>query len=510
MGKRAGWGAEKLNSAPQRPTKEDGSKREQDAIGQPRIAHPPGKTESDRRGGLSDKSQARGQVLDTRDSGSRENEWALLKGGPSAPNNASGPRESLTEKWWYQVANPDPTPLASNRADGETTETGAKLGTRDDKCAESSDGRIEVRAPTAEEAEKGNEASRGAIRRGVAGMSGENRHYITVSLGGVNYKALFDPGACLSLVGPKIAERFKQRLRESGTCIKNVNGGVTPTLGVMKVMLEVEGVTDTVDLKAVHNLDQEMILGMDFCRTFDCDTRLGRGLWRVREGEWRPFASGDDAGGAVIYAECAGISELDDSERRKFERVVEEFLGQQAVQLGMTRLTEHHIDVQGAAPVKHRLRRMSPRMLEVASEEVERLRREGVIERSASDWSAPVLVKKSDGTYRFCVDYRDLNKVTRKDAYPISNMDAILDKLRRARYLTKIDLKQAYFQVPMEEQSKKYTAFAIPGSGLWQFVRMPFGLTNAPMTLRTDGSVSAVGAGTPAVGLRNRASKGGA
>ena len=124
-------------------------------------------------------------------------------------------------------------------------------------------------------------------------------------------------------------------------------------------------------------------------------------------------------------------------------------------------------------------------MLEVASEEVERLRREGVIERSASDWSsAPVLVKKSDGSYRFCVDFRDLNKVTRKDAYPIPNMDAILDKLRRAKYLTKIDLKQAYFQVPMEETSKKYTAFAIPGSGLWQFVRMPFGLTNAPMTFQ--------------------------
>ena len=63
-------------------------------------------------------------------------------------------------------------------------------------------------------------------------------------------------------------------------------------------------------------------------------------------------------------------------------------------------------------------------------------------------------------------------------------MDSILDKLRGARYLSKIDLKAAYHQIPMARESKKYTVFAVPGSGLWQFTRMPFGLTNAPMTFQ--------------------------
>ena len=63
-------------------------------------------------------------------------------------------------------------------------------------------------------------------------------------------------------------------------------------------------------------------------------------------------------------------------------------------------------------------------------------------------------------------------------------MDSILDKLRKARYLSKIDLKQAYFQVPMDKNSKRYTAFSVPGSGLWQFRRMAFGLTNAPSTFQ--------------------------
>ena len=78
------------------------------------------------------------------------------------------------------------------------------------------------------------------------------------------------------------------------------------------------------------------------------------------------------------------------------------------------------------------------------------------------------------------MDYRDVNKHTKVDAYPMKNMDSVLDKLRRARYITKIDKKQAFMQIPVEEKSRKYTAFTVSGSGLYQFKRMPFGLTNSP------------------------------
>ena len=64
------------------------------------------------------------------------------------------------------------------------------------------------------------------------------------------------------------------------------------------------------------------------------------------------------------------------------------------------------------------------------------------------------------------------------------NMDSILDKFRRAKFISKVDLKQAYFQIPLDEESRKYMAFAVPGSGLWQFKRMPFELTNAPATFQ--------------------------
>ena len=301
----------------------------------------------------------------------------------------------------------------------------------------------------------------------VAGLRGENRNFIAVQLGGQTYKVLFDSGAMLSLVGPRVAGRFKDRLEDSSTAVRNVTGGITRVMGLLNVMLEVNHLAKPLPMKALHNLDQEIILGMDFCKLYDIDAQLGRGVGRAREGRWRPFAKTREEERSIIHAECAGISELMEDEREQVARLVDRVLvypaGRKA---GVTTLTEHTIDVQGATPFKHHPRRMSPKMQQVAIEEVERMYNEGVIEKSASDYSsAPVMIRKSNGTYRFCVDYRDLKKVTRCDAYPIPNMDTILDKLRQARYLTKIDLQKAYYQIPLEKASRKYTAFAVPGRG---------------------------------------------
>ena len=79
-----------------------------------------------------------------------------------------------------------------------------------------------------------------------------------------------------------------------------------------------------------------------------------------------------------------------------------------------------------------------------------------------------------------CIDYRDLNKLTKKRVYPIPSIDGTLDKMRRARFITKIDLRSAYFQIKLADNSKEVTAFSIEGLGQFQYLRMSFGLTNAP------------------------------
>ena len=100
------------------------------------------------------------------------------------------------------------------------------------------------------------------------------------------------------------------------------------------------------------------------------------------------------------------------------------------------------IDVQGALPIKHRLRRMSPKIWKVAIQEVMKMCKKDITEKSWSDWSnAAMMVMKHHGSFWFCVDYRDLNRLTKQDAYPGQHLDGILDELRKARFITMSDLK---------------------------------------------------------------------
>ena len=163
-----------------------------------------------------------------------------------------------------------------------------------------------------------------------------------------------------------------------------------------------------------------------------------------------PFTRKEESKDTVIYDECAGISEVDSSERELIEQLVSELLPPETDVPAVTDLVEHHIDMQGAPPVRQKPRRMSPKMFEFARDEVDKLLRAGIIEPSASDWRSAPVISWRDEKGRMCFDYRDINKAMKKDAYLIPNMDAILDRLRNARYISKVDLRQAYYQVPLE------------------------------------------------------------
>jgi Reverse transcriptase (RNA-dependent DNA polymerase) len=108
----------------------------------------------------------------------------------------------------------------------------------------------------------------------------------------------------------------------------------------------------------------------------------------------------------------------------------------------------------------------------------------GVIERSESPSSNPlVVVRKATGKVRLCLDSRKLNEITVKDAFPLPLINDILGRLTGTTYLSSIDLKDAFWQMELEQEAKPKTAFTVPGRGLFQFKLMPFGLCNAAQSL---------------------------
>jgi len=153
--------------------------------------------------------------------------------------------------------------------------------------------------------------------------------------------------------------------------------------------------------------------------------------------------------------------------------------------LGLIRGVEHRIRLKpGAVPVRQHPYKAGPLAREREKAEVDRMRSMGVIEPSTGEWASPVvMVPKPDGSVRFCIDYRKLNLMTVKDAYPIPRMDECIDSLGDARVFSTLDCNAGHWQIPVAEEDKHLTAFTCH-SGTWQCVRLPFGLSNAPATFQ--------------------------
>jgi hypothetical protein len=148
-------------------------------------------------------------------------------------------------------------------------------------------------------------------------------------------------------------------------------------------------------------------------------------------------------------------------------------------------LGEHCIDLSDETPFKELVRRVPIFKRDTLYAEIEKLKNDGLIEKSTSPWSSIlVLVQKKDKRGRLCVDYRKLNARTINDAYPIPRIADDLDALSGSKWFTSLDLNMAYHQIPMRECDKEKTAFGTPRGGLYQYNVMPFGLCNAPATFQ--------------------------
>lgn len=178
---------------------------------------------------------------------------------------------------------------------------------------------------------------------------------------------------------------------------------------------------------------------------------------------------------------------LDESQRQRLLELIREFediVSQSETDTGLTDLLEHEIDTEGAAPVHSRPYRLSFSERREVSTKIAEYLDAGFIRESSSPWACPiVLVRKKDGSMRFCCDWRKLNQVTKKDAMPLPRINDMIDRLSKARFFTKLDFTSGFYQVPLASDAVEKTAFVTP-DGHYEWLVMGMGLTNAPATFQ--------------------------
>lgn len=312
------------------------------------------------------------------------------------------------------------------------------------------------------------------------GVSGGECPYISVDIYNKKFKGLLDSGANQIFINESTYEFLHQlgivlHTENVSSCVL-ANNQELKCLGFVNIPITLENKTHIFKCFVLSDLRHSIVLGTVFWIKMGIVPDLRKGYWSFSKEQ-------------SFYSDSLNSLQTSDDltncQRKKLNQIVDGYFNRmQNVKLGCVKDIEHEI-ITSSKPIKSKYYPVSPYMQTKINEEIDKMLDLDVIEPSNSGWSSPILmVPKKDNTYRFCVDFRKLNAVTEKCAYPLPHISSILDSLGNAKYLTSLDIKNAYWQIKLSEKSKQYTAFTIPGRGLFQFKRLAFGLTNAPGTFQ--------------------------
>ena len=301
----------------------------------------------------------------------------------------------------------------------------------------------------------------------------DHRPYADILIAGLPIRGLMDSGAEISVLGAG-AEQFIQqagiRMYNKSSSLSTASGEAQPIIGYIRARVSFCGKHHMFRFFVAPGLTQKLYLGVDFWHLFNIRPQMIDSL-SLKTPPLR-----------VIQKEHS----LSSTEADRLRSVIESFPSFSKEGLGKTHLLSHSIDViPSKSSTKQRFYPVSPAIEKLLFEEIDRMLNLGVIEECpASEWNNPVtLVSKKNGKKRFCLDARHLNSLTVKDAYGLPIIDGLLSRLSETHFISAIDLKDAFWQIPLHPSSRPKTAFTVPGRPLYQFTVMPFGLCNAPQTM---------------------------
>jgi hypothetical protein len=317
----------------------------------------------------------------------------------------------------------------------------------------------------------------------VTGIPTSDTMQVAIRIGDRDLVALLDSGSTHNFIHEELATVVGLPFssdRRLGVTV--ANGDRVTCRGLLKqaaIMIDTENFL--VDLHAIPLGGFDVVLGTRFLKT------LGPIVWDFTT-QWMSFWHTDhrvewtglgSSGRPAHLHVCEGRALLD-SLLAAFSDVFAEPQG-----LPPPRAHDHHIHlIPGTQPVAIRPYRYPAIQKDELERQCAEMLARGLIRQSSSAFSSPVLlVRKHDGTWRFCIDFRGLNMVTIKDKFPIPVVDELLDELKGARFFTKLDLRSGYHQVRMAPEDIHKTVFRTH-EGLFEFVVMAFGLTNAPATFQ--------------------------
>lgn len=317
-------------------------------------------------------------------------------------------------------------------------------------------------------------------------------------IGGQMRHLLVDTGSSITIVSRTMLNHNEQHklpgIKETNVELRQANGMPIEVFGETSLIMNFSGQEYNVSV-VIADIDVDGIIGMDFLQktntTIDCDlmtvtvrgrvipcaNQMGDKLVMVVNKPEVPEHLTD-----IYRRTCLSIEEEYHSDVVMLLTSYSDVFSQGDHDIGRTDKVKHSIHTTCLAPIRQRPRRHPMGQREEVEKQIEDMLKRGIIKPSASSWSSPiVLVDKKDGSKRFCVDYRLLNKHTVKDSFPLPSIAVSLDSLDGAKYFCTLDLASGYWQVPLDDDAKAKSAFVVPG-GLYEFQVMPFGLCNAPST----------------------------